>query len=68
MGLEFEMTGFGAVLLLTFASTRFFASDKNLSPSTAKQLFFNQYKSILFFEGDKLLGVEPTETCENIYP
>jgi len=38
------MTESGAVLLSTFASTRFFTSDKNLSFSAEKILFPFKYK------------------------
>lgn len=64
------MTEFGAVLLSTFAQKRIFTRGKNRSLPTVIKQFLHIYKKErkLVFEGDKLLGVGPTETCENIYP
>jgi hypothetical protein len=64
------MTEFGAVLISTFAQKRFFTRGKNRSLPTVIIHFspiYNKERKLVF-EGDKLLELGPTETCDNIYP
>jgi hypothetical protein len=60
----------GGVVIYFCTNKIFYRGQKSLTSPTVIILFsrIDKKERILVFKGDKLSGVGPTDTCENIYP